>query len=98
MYNRKELALSRIRRLFELAEDAFKKNPERADRYVNLARKISTKLKVRIPSVYKRKFCKNCNKFLKPGVNCRVRTKNGMLVYSCLNCKNISRFKLKKSK
>lgn len=94
MYNRKELALSRIQRLFELAEDAFKKNPERSDRYVNLARKISTRLKVRIPSVYKRKFCKNCNKFLKPGVNCRVRTKNRMLIYSCLNCKNISRFKL----
>lgn len=97
MYNRKELALNRIEQLFELADSAFKKNPERSDRYVHLARKISTKLKVRIPSIYKRKFCKKCGKFLKPGVNCRVRTKKGMLIYSCLNCKHISRFKLKKS-
>lgn len=95
MYDRKELALSRIGRLFELAEEAFRKNPARSDRYIYLARKISTKLKVRIPSVYKRKFCKKCGKFLKPGVNCRVRTKKSMLISTCLNCKNISRFKLR---
>ena len=97
MQNRKELALNRIKRLFKLAEESFKKNPERAKRYVSLARKISTKIKVRIPSVYKRKFCKKCNNYLQPGVNCRIRTRENMLVYSCLNCKNISRFKLKKS-
>ena len=93
MQNRKELALSRIERLFKLASEA--KTQSRADRYVSLASKISTKLKVRIPSNLKRKFCKKCLTFLKAG-NSRIRTKNRMLITSCLNCNHISRFKLKK--
>lgn len=94
MQNRKELALSRIEKLFKLASET--KTQSRADRYIYLASKISTKLKVRIPSIFKRKFCKKCLTYLKPGTNARIRTKNRMLITSCLNCKHISRFKLKK--
>lgn len=94
MQNRKELALSRIYKLFKLASET--KIQSRADRYVSLASKISTKLKVRIPSILKRKFCKKCLTFLKPGTNSRIRTKNRMLITTCLKCNHISRFKLKK--
>ena len=95
MQNRKEIALSRIEKLFKLAAES--KNKERANRYISLAVKISTKIRVKIPSIYKRKFCKKCLTFLKPGINARIRTKNKMLITSCLKCKHISRFKLKKS-
>ena len=93
MQNRKELALSRIYRLFRLASET--KIQLRADRYISLASKISTKLKVRIPSILKRKFCKKCLTYLKAG-NSRIRTKNRMLITTCLKCNHISRFKLKK--
>ncbi len=94
MQNRKELALSRIERLFKLASET--KTQSRANRYISLASKISKKLKVRIPSILKRKFCKKCLTYLRQGKNVRIRTKNRMLVSTCLNCNHISRFKLKK--
>jgi len=93
----KNIATQEIRRLFKLAGEIFDKNPERAHRYVQIALKISTKVKVSIPGIYKRRYCKKCKKFLVPGKNCRVRTRDKMLVQTCLNCKNIRRFKLKKS-
>ena len=93
----KEIAVSEIRRMFRLAGEVFKDNPKRADRYVQIALKISTKIKVSIPGIYKRRYCKKCKKFLMPGKNCRVRTREKMLVNTCLNCGEIRRFKLKKS-
>jgi ribonuclease P protein subunit RPR2 len=57
-----------------------------------LARKISMKLNVRIPPVFKRRFCKHCYHYLQPGVNVRVRTKEGKVVYYCLDCRKYMRF------
>ncbi len=88
----KYIARERIKKLISLAEKVFSKNPERADHYVNLARIIAMKARVRIPSNLKKRFCKHCYKFLQPGVNCRVRTKNKKLIYYCLNCKEYMRF------
>ncbi|MDP4012049.1 MAG: ribonuclease P protein component 4 [Candidatus Nanoarchaeia archaeon] len=94
----KEIAVNEIKRLFKLAAEVFEKNPKRADRYIEIAENISTKLKVRIPSIYRKRYCKKCGSFLLPGKNLRVRTKNKAAVYTCLNCGNIRRFILKKSK
>ncbi len=85
------LAKERIDILFEQAKKVFEKEPELADRYVELARKIAMKYKVKIPSRLKRQFCKHCYKFLIPGNNCRVRLYRGKLVYYCHNCKNFFR-------
>lgn len=92
----KEIALERVKQLFKEADFVFKKNPERADRYVQLARKIAMKINLRIPRELKRRFCKHCNCYLKPGINCRVRTKNKKVVYYCKNCKKFMRFVIKK--
>jgi len=86
-----KIAKERIERLFELAEKHFKSNPSIAKRYVTLARKISTKTNTRIPINLKTKFCKNCNSYLKPGVNQRVRTKQGKIVRTCLICNKSKR-------
>jgi ribonuclease P protein subunit RPR2 len=76
----------------------FNEDPALSDRYVHLARKISTRYKVRIPRELKRRFCKHCFSFLVPGKNCRVRTHEGKVVYYCLKCKKFMRFPYSKRK
>ncbi len=91
----KEIALTRVKTLFTQAEEVFSKNPALAHRYVTLARKIAMKLKIRMPSELKRKYCKHCYKFLMPGVNARIRTRSGKVVISCLECKKFMRIMIK---
>ncbi|MEM4244651.1 MAG: ribonuclease P protein component 4 [Candidatus Nanoarchaeia archaeon] len=87
----KQIAKERIQKLFQEAEKEFAKHPERANRYVELARKIAMKMKIRMTE-YRTKFCKHCYIYLKPGVNCRVRIKNKKVVYYCLSCKRYMKF------
>jgi len=88
----KKIALERVKKLFKEADLAFKENPNLSNRYVALARKIAMKYKVNIPSDLKRKYCKHCYCYLKPGKNCRVRIQNNKVVYFCSNCKRYMRF------
>jgi len=94
----KKIALERIQILFKEAEKVFKKDRKLANRYVEIARKIAMKVNARIPRDLKRKFCKHCYSYLKPGVNCRVRTKQGNVVYYCFNCKKYMKFGYLKEK
>lgn len=87
----RKIALERIEVLFKEAKAMFKDDSKLSDRYVQLARKIAMKYKVKIPSEFKRRICKNCHKYLVPGKNCRVRTRKGHIVYYCLKCKNFMR-------
>jgi len=83
------IAKQRIKQLFEQADEIY---PNKlANRYVELARKIAMKCKVKIPSMLKRKFCKHCYCYLRPGDNARVRLSNGKLIYSCFQCKKFTR-------
>lgn len=88
----KRIAKERIEVLFKQARNMFKEDDKLADRYVNLARKIAMKYKVRIRPELKRRFCKHCYKYLMPGVNCRVRLQKGKVVYFCQGCKKFMRF------
>ena len=96
-----KIASERIDILFKLAEESFHNHPERSDRYVKMARNIATKYNMRMPRIWKRRFCKGCNKFLKPGNNCQVRLMNSCVTIKCLECgnmMNIPYIKEKKSK
>jgi len=93
----RQIARERIKKLFEEAEKEFSKHPERAHRYVELARKIAMKTKVKMGN-YKTKFCKHCYKYLKAGINCRVRAKNKKMVYYCMECKRYTKFPYIKEK
>lgn len=93
-----KIAKDRIIELFRQAEEAFDKNPKLSDRYVEIARDISMRIKVRIPSELKRRFCKHCYSYLVPGKNCRVRTKEGKVVYYCQNCRKYMRFPYRNKK
>ncbi|MBI2148245.1 ribonuclease P [Candidatus Woesearchaeota archaeon] len=85
----KQIALERINILFQEA----KSNPSKANRYVEIARKIGMKVNIPIPKEYKRRYCKHCNNYFQSG-NYRVRTRNKMVVYYCLNCKKYMKFKI----
>jgi len=64
-----------------------------ARRYVQLAKNISTRTKVRIPTGDKWFLCKNCLLPLIPGFNARVRLspENSYVSITCLECHSIKR-------
>lgn len=89
----REIVVERINRLLKLAEE-HTQAPNRAKRYVSLARKIAMKYNVRIPRYWRRKICPYCHTFLRPGYNCRIRLRSNRfphVVITCLRCKNIVR-------
>ncbi len=84
-----KIARERIERLLQLAEENARVHPERARRYVQLARRIAMKYRVRIPRHWKRRFCKKCGAFWIPGKNLIVRIKpepQPHVEYICLEC------------
>ena len=94
----KEITKERIKTLFEQAEEQFPKNRSLANRYITLARKIAMKLRRQMPLEYKRRFCKHCYKYLQSGINTRIRTRDGKVIISCLECKKFTRIPIKKKK
>lgn len=88
-----KIASERITILFQEAQKAFPSHPDRSNRYVQLARKIGMKYRVSIPPQLKRKLCKHCHSYLRPGASARVRldTKNRTKIITCLNCNKITR-------
>ena len=88
----KKAALESISELFLKAHDSFRQSPELANKYVKLARKVGMKNKVKMPRELKRRYCKHCNSYLMPSVNCRVRLTGQKVVYYCLSCKKYMRF------
>jgi len=91
----KKLAYERILELFKQADlSANEGKFSLSNRYVTLARKLSMKFKVQIPRELKRKFCKHCYRFLKPGVTSRVRIHRSKVIIYCLKCKKFMRFEL----
>lgn len=92
----RRLARQRITVLFRLAEKEAKKHRfDRADRYVEIARRIGMRYLISIPREYKYLMCKRCHRFLLPGVTGRVRTNRGKLVITCMYCNSHRRIPLK---
>lgn len=89
-----KIAIDRIRILFKLAQNNAINHPDRSNRYVKLAKKIAMKAKVRIPKELRRRMCKNCLSYLRPGKNCRIRTKEKKLIIYCFDCRKFIRIPL----
>lgn len=92
-----KIAKERIEILFRLAEKEFKSHPERSKRYIELARKIGLRYNVRLYKDEKRKFCKNCNILLKPGMTSKIRLDKSTKTINvqCLNCNKVYRYPYK---
>ena len=94
----KQIALQRVHTLFRLAREVVHEDPELAQRYVKIARKIAMGTKLRLPREYRRLVCRHCKSFILPGVNCRIRIQSRRephVVITCLNCGKHSRMPLK---
>ena len=90
------IAKKRIKTLFELAEkEALSDKILLANRYVEIARKISMRYLIPIPKEYKRRFCKHCYSYLLPSVNSRVRINRGKMIIYCNNCNKYNRYPFK---
>jgi ribonuclease P protein subunit RPR2 len=88
----RRIAIERMTRLFQLAEaEALQRHPDRARRYVELARKLGMRYNVRVPAPFKRSFCKECLAFLLPSVSSRVRVGQGRVVVTCTSCGAVQR-------
>jgi len=48
-------------------------NPKLSQYQASLARRISTKYKIRMPYPLRMVFCKKCKSFIAPGINSRIR-------------------------
>lgn len=83
----KHIAQERIAVLFQRAEgEAQGGNLGRADRYVELARRIGMRYNVGIPRHLRRRFCKGCHGYLLPGRTSTVRVRRGRVIVHCLRC------------
>lgn len=88
------VAQERMQILLGQAKDVAGKDQKLSRRYVELARKISTRTKIRIPKEDKRYLCKGCGIALIPGLNARVRLRprNTRVVITCLSCGAVKRY------
>ncbi|MDD1685524.1 ribonuclease P protein component 4 [Methanoregula sp.] len=90
----KKIAKERISELFVQAQGAFAEHPERSNRYVELARKIAMRQRVRIDRELRRQYCHHCYAFLVPGNNMRVRVHRGNVVVTCRTCNKKTRYRV----
>ncbi len=88
------IARGRIDLLFTEAADAFDDHPERAHRYVALARRIAMKVTLPLPRRYRDRVCSSCHHLLVPGSNARVRVDEGVRTVTCKDCGHVMRHPL----
>ncbi len=81
-----KIALERIHKLFELAENSEKYSK----RYTKLAKDISTKMRVQIPRELKEKYCKKCG-----SMKIKTSKKEPFLIIKCQECGAEKKFGLK---
>jgi ribonuclease P protein subunit RPR2 len=93
------IAHERIGILFQRAQDVFNLEPELSQHYVELARKLSMRYKVKIPIELRRMICRQCKRLIIPGKTCRIRIKHKRephVVITCLICEEHMRIPLRK--
>ena len=65
--------MERMQILIDSAISNARTDPELSQRHASLARRISTKYKIRMPYHLRMVFCKKCKSFIAPGINSRIR-------------------------
>ena len=88
------VATERFQILLDQAKQMARKDEKLSRRYVSLARKISSRTKVRIPRESKMYLCKGCGLALVPGYNAKIRlhAHTTGIVISCLSCGAVKRY------
>ena len=65
--------MERMQILIDSAISNARTDPDLSQRHASLARRISTKYKIRMPYHLRIVFCKKCKSFIAPGINSRIR-------------------------
>ena len=65
--------MERMQILIDNAISNARTDPELSQRQASIARRISSKYKIRMPYDLRMVFCKKCKSFITPGVNSRIR-------------------------
>jgi len=65
--------MERMQILIDNAISNARIDPDLSQRQASIARRISTKYKIRMPYYLRMVFCKKCKSFIAPGVNSRIR-------------------------
>ncbi len=65
--------MERMQILIDNAISNARTDPELSQRQASIARRISSKYKIRMPYDLRMVFCKKCKSFIAPGVNSRIR-------------------------
>ncbi len=68
-----KIAMERMQILIDSAISNARTNPELSQRQASIARRISTRHKIRMPYDLRMVFCKKCKSFIAPGINSRIR-------------------------
>tara|TARA_B100000686_G_scaffold302358_1_gene338362 strand:- start:626 stop:925 length:300 start_codon:yes stop_codon:yes gene_type:complete len=86
--SKKQIASRRIEILFNNAIINAKSNPELAQKQAEIAKKISMKFKIKMPFEIRASFCKNCKKFIPPGLASKIRlgSKPKSIRVTCTYC------------
>ena len=88
-----KLALERIHRLFELAEEMQNTKTEEKEKYVKryleLAKKMGEKTNTKIPKELKKKYCKKCY-----SMEIELKEQKPLLIMKCKKCGFIKKFGL----
>ncbi|MGZ4903957.1 MAG: ribonuclease P protein component 4 [Halobacteriota archaeon] len=87
-----DIVAERIDRLFDLADAEFATNSARSDRYVQHARRLAMRYRVKLGKRCKTRFCRSCGAFFVYGTNARVRIKEKRTVITCLRCHRLRRY------
>lgn len=77
--------------LLEAEVAAGRGDQKRADRYVELARKIAARYNVRVPLPLRDVYCRGCGAYRREGVTCRTRLNRGWRTRTCLRCGRLTR-------
>ena len=67
------IALERMQILIESAVSNARADPGLAQRQARMARRLSTRYRIKMPYHLRMVFCKKCKMFMAPGVNARFR-------------------------
>jgi len=82
-----KMARERIHILFGEADAIVKRDPKLAQRYMLLARKIGMRYNVRLTREQRRRVCRHCRAYLRPGVTSEHVVRRGTVRVRCLLCK-----------
>jgi len=84
--SKKEIAIKRMKVLFNIALLNARNNPEIAQKQALIIKGISMKFKIAMPPEIRSSFCKKCKKFIVPNISSRVRFGKGNEKSICITC------------